>query len=1049
MRILFLQANPSDIDLYRRALSRTAPHFTFEAVETLQDAHALLSARSAESPDFDLVVADLHLPDGNGMDLLTHIRVNGLPYPFVIITGSGDEEAAVAALKAGADDYIVKSNGYLSRLVGVLENALKRHNSRSSRHERPLRVLYAEDNGTDADFTRRHLARHAPHIHLDVANNTHEIKQRFVNYGDPWRGHTANRSAVPTHNNGYDAVLLGYGLPGLNALEMIKELRQEHGVDVPLILITGQGGEEVARQALKLGATDYLVRDPGYLHRLPGALENALYRSQVAHEQEALRRSEERFRLLAENSLDVIFHCTLQPEFRFDYISPAVRTVTGYTPEDFYADPDLGRRIIHPEDWTRIKHHFHGERILEPSMTIRWLRKDGAVIWTEQNITPYYDDAGKLVAFESIARDVTARMLAEQELKRHHRLLEDIVDRLPVTLFMKDARSGQFVLWNKLCEKVFGLDARDVIGKTDYDFFPKEQADFFRQKDQETFLRREPIEIPEESVDSPSLGPLVLRTVKTPVYDDNGEPMLLMASSENITGRKQAEEALRESERRFRDILETIDLGAVILDLKGDVAFCNDFLLELTGWKRQEILGENWFDRLIPEEARNPMKSKYLARISAADIPTHYENEILTRQGQRRLMAWDYTILWDPAGRVVGTAGFGRDITERRRLEAQLHQAQKMEAMGTLAGGIAHDFNNILSAILGYTEMALFDTKEKTVIRANLQEVLKATSRARDLVKQILAFSRQSEQEKRPIQSKLIIKEALKLLRASLPSTIEIKQVITTTGAIMADPTQIHQVLMNLATNAAHAMRERGGTLEVSLVEVDLDAGALAGRSEARPGRYVRLTVSDTGHGIDPMQLGRIFDPFFTTKRQGEGTGMGLAVVHGIVGSHRGFIDVSSEPGKGTEFRVHFPGIAPVTEPETAPSKSLPMGRERVLFVDDEPALALVGKQMLERLGYEVVGRTASLEALETFRRHLADAPFDLVITDMTMPHMTGVELTRELLELDGRVRIILCTGFSELVTAEKALDMGIRAFIMKPLVMQELAEAVRKVLDS
>jgi CheY-like chemotaxis protein len=299
------------------------------------------------------------------------------------------------------------------------------------------------------------------------------------------------------------------------------------------------------------------------------------------------------------------------------------------------------------------------------------------------------------------------------------------------------------------------------------------------------------------------------------------------------------------------------------------------------------------------------------------------------------------------------------------------------------------------------------------------------------------------------MQSKLIIKEALKLLRASLPSTIEIKQTITTNGAIMADPTQMHQVLMNLATNAAHAMREQGGTLEVSLVEADLDAGALTAHPEARPGRYVRLAVSDTGHGIDPMQLGRIFDPFFTTKRLGEGTGMGLAVVHGIVGSHRGFIDVSSEPSKGTEFRVYFPGIASVTEPEAAPGKPLPMGRERVLFVDDEPALALVGKQMLERLGYQVVGRTASLEALETFRRQLADAPFDLVITDMTMPHMTGVELTKELLKLDGQVRIILCTGFSELVTAEKALDMGIRAFIMKPLVMQEIAEAVRKALDS
>jgi CheY-like chemotaxis protein len=369
-----------------------------------------------------------------------------------------------------------------------------------------------------------------------------------------------------------------------------------------------------------------------------------------------------------------------------------------------------------------------------------------------------------------------------------------------------------------------------------------------------------------------------------------------------------------------------------------------------------------------------------------------------------------------------------------------------MESIGTLAGGIAHDFNNILSAIMGYTELALDDIERDSQLYTNLQEVFRAGKRAKDLVQQILAFSRQSEQGRKPVQVKHIINEALKLLRSSLPTTIEVRRDIRSDALAMADPTQIHQILMNLCTNADHAMREKGGVLEVKLEDVELDADFTAAHPNIKPGAYINLTVSDTGHGIPPGVLERIFDPFFTTKEIGEGTGMGLSVVHGIVGSYGGAITAYSEPGQGSTFKVYLPIIERRKEPEIRTEESISTGSERILFVDDESVLVDMGKQILESLGYDVITRTSSIEALELFKAQ--PDRFELVITDMTMPNMTGDDLAQELMHIKPNIPIILCTGFSATIDEQKARAMGIRAFVLKPIVKREIAATIRKVLD-
>ncbi len=459
------------------------------------------------------------------------------------------------------------------------------------------------------------------------------------------------------------------------------------------------------------------------------------------------------------------------------------------------------------------------------------------------------------------------------------------------------------------------------------------------------------------------------------------------------------------------------------------------------------------FGRLHPDDFDNVASS---IQESARTLATFYcEFRVnLPRQGLR----WRWSQAQPERMPDGGTLWHGiiSDITERKQaeeekktLQAHLQQAQKMEAIGTLAGGIAHDFNNILGAILGYAELAQEDSPPGSDIRADVDQVVRATHRAKELVKQILAFSRQAEAEHIPLQPALIVKEAVKMLRASLPTTIDLRQDIDAqTGLVLADPTQIHQVLVNLCTNAFHAMEETGGILTISLKSTFLTREDLSCEQWVQPGAFVQLSIADTGPGIAPEIQKKMFDPYFTTKEVGKGTGMGLAIIHGIVKSYKGFVTCLSGPDNGTVFHVYLPVIGePVLlEVESPPSEPAQLGNEHILFIDDEDILAEMGKVMLERLGYRVTVRKNSLEALNTFLNQ--PERYDLVITDQTMPGMTGIDLARRMLQIRPGMPIILCTGYSSLISEDKAKSLGIKGFAMKPLAKKDIAAIIRKVLD-
>ncbi|MGE0083612.1 MAG: response regulator [Desulfococcaceae bacterium] len=513
-----------------------------------------------------------------------------------------------------------------------------------------------------------------------------------------------------------------------------------------------------------------------------------------------------------------------------------------------------------------------------------------------------------------------------------------------------------------------------------------------------------------------------------------------------------SDRALRESERKYREIFENVFDFWFTHDLDGNIMESNLPFKQGWGYENTDVTSMNIRDMLAPRYADR--FTSYMDRI-LHDGKYGGITCCLTRDGTERMLDFRVALIRDEKGRPFSVRGTARDVTERIQfekekadLEKQIRQSQKMQAIGTLAGGIAHDFNNILFPIIGYTEMVLERIAGDDPSRNDLEEVLRAANRAADMVRQILSFARQTEEEWKPMQIHPVIREALKLLKASLPATIEIRTDIPDgTDCVLADPSQIHQIIMNLCTNAYHAMREKGGILRVTLENLYIDAKNAVPVHDMTPGPWFRLTVSDTGCGMAPEVLERIFDPYFTTRPMGEGTGMGLAVVHRIVSNLRGHITVSSTEGEGSIFQIWLPRLESEIcehEPEV-PRKPLG-GNERILVVDDEQQIVDMIRKMLDGIGYDVTVRYSSPDALEAFRAN--PDRFDLVITDQTMPNLTGAEFCRELMRIRPDVRIILCTGFSDLISRKKAFDLGIRGFLMKPVEKNDLICTIRDVLD-
>jgi len=633
-------------------------------------------------------------------------------------------------------------------------------------------------------------------------------------------------------------------------------------------------------------------------------------------------------------------------------------------------------------------------------------------------------------------RDITFRTKAESALRESEGKFRDLAEKSMVGIYL--LQDGLFRYVNSELANIFGYDVDKIIDRLDVrdvifpDDWPQVEENLRRRISGELKSLRHSFRVLTKNREIRYAEVFSSRTVY------RGKPAVI-GTLLDITARRRVEEELK----RLSIAIEQADEDVVITDPEGVIQYVNPAFEKITGYSRTEAIGQT--PRILKSGIHQPYFYRELWNtIKGGHI---WKGTVTNRRKDGKLIEEDATIspLLSSAGTLTGYVALKRDVTDARKIEVQLRQSQKMEAIGVLAGGIAHDFNNILGAMMGYAELASFKTSDKK-INPYLEQILKSCDRARDLVKQILTFSRQREQEKKFVSVTPIVKEALKLLRASLPSTIEIIQTYEVQrDVIICDPTQIHQVLMNMCTNALHAMREKGGILKICLQEQEFATDNMYNLN-LKKGTYLQLIVSDTGTGIDPAIMDKIFDPFFTTKQLGEGTGLGLSVVYGIVKDIGGIISVESEPGKGTNFMIYLPLINGNKKTDEQKDLSVPHGNGCILYVDDEEPIASLGREMLTPLGYEVIACVSSSDALNIFRND--PARFDLIITDMTMPNMTGMTLAKEMIRIRPEIPIILSTGFSERITEEESGKNGIKEFLMKPVSLPVLAQAVKRVMD-
>ncbi len=751
---------------------------------------------------------------------------------------------------------------------------------------------------------------------------------------------------------------------------------------------------------------------------------------------EALGKSEEQFRTLVQNAPDAIF---IQIEERFAYVNEAAVRLYGAASENELLGRDIVERI-HPdyrgEIFKRIRSINEGAEP-HPPMEQKQLKLDGTIIYVEASATSirYRMSKGAIV----FVRDITERKKAGESLllseDKYRRLFEDAV----LGIF-RSTPEGKLIDVNPAYARMFGFDSPEEAKSQVNDVAVDLYADPSRRTEIVRLISDAGGPISAENRYRRKNGDLFTGNLHAwTVRDGEGKLLYLEGFIEDITERREAE-----AERlRLEKAIEQIAEGVMISDANFIVQYVNPAFEKITGYGRSEIIGQaasiiksDKYDGALYRKIYDTLKGgeAWSGRVQAMKkAGTVYEVEALTSPVR------------DESGTITNYISVSRDITREVRLESELQQAHKMEAIGTLAGGIAHDFNNLLAPIIGYAEMTLLNTPDLGPVRHGLEQILNAGIRAGDLVKQILAFSRFTpRQEMIPVEIDAVAIEALKLLRSSLPTTIEIRQNIEN-GAAIANATQIHQVMLNLCTNAAHAMDGRG-VLEVSLSRVDLSESDLADQSivDLEPGPHLKLCVSDTGSGMDAATLERIFDPYFTTREVGKGSGLGLAIVHGVIKRHGGAVTVRSELGKGTTFSVFIPATEAGAGPPVEAGVELPRGTERILLIDDERIVVEMETAILEQLGYKVTPRTDSMLALEIFRSR--PCAFDLVMTDYTMPKLTGLDLFKEIHQTRPDIPIILCTGFSEKITPEGLTDLGVE-LVMKPFSMKQIAESIHKVL--
>ena len=1269
MNVLYVEDNSSDADLVKRALSRTASYITLDWVTTCKEALAKLAACSPDRPLYDLLLTDMELPDGEGISLIPYLHEHNLPIAAVIITGMGSEEATVAALKVGINDYVAKQGDYLSRLPDILETALQRYRAETDLHPELFHVLYAEHDAMDIDLTVSHFSRYAPYIHLEIVRSAEDVLEKMP----------SSEKSFKDLQNVCDVLLVDYHLPHMKGVKLLKELLEVRRLDLAVVILAEHGDKESVMQAFRLGVMDYVVKHPAYLHQLVGVLENAFHRGQLAREQKALRASEEYFRSLIENTNDIIASFeggTIR------YISPSCERLLGYSPEELVGMQDMN--LVHPEDqlavldalaWAtanpgitsslveaRFRHkngswHYmealgkgtadpsSGQPIIIINMRDITQRKesedklfeseeryrtaiecsnDGVaivkgdkhiyvnrkfldifgydkpedIIGTSISFVACPDDRPTIIEYNrkrqqgepapsqytfkgikkdgtichihvsatamllkgepvslAFLRDITEHRLAEQKIIESEQSLHAILMASPIGIGRVRNRVVDWV--NESMCQISGYTPEELTGKSKRLFYESEEeyeragkllyaegqveaklrkkdgelryafiqlsptdstsfiftvTDMTQQKEAEKALKKSEVlyrTLVEKSSEilmlgnaergriyvSPNITTILgysveeflagnradfihpdsvsiresayswilehpgesvtfesrnrhkdgsWRWFETTVRNLLEEPNVnaIVMNLKDITERKKVEEALLESEVKYRTVVENSLVGFYIIQ-DNLFRFVNKRWCEIFGYTHEETV-----DKISPIDNAHPDDRKIVEenihkRITGQVDNIEYEFRSLRKDGDIiNVKVLGSSTMYNGRPAVTGTV---IDITREKTLESQLRQAQKMEAIGTLAGGVAHDFNNILTALTGYGTLLQLKLDKENPLRRYVDQILSASLKGANLTRSLLAFSRKQPIILNPINLNNIVKGTEKLLRRLLTEDIILKTFLASDDImLMADSTQIDQILFNLITNARDAM-PKGGSLTIETKTIVLDKGFTVTHGFGEPGKYALLSISDTGSGMDAAVKEHIFDPFFTTKEVGKGTGLGLSTVYGIVKQHNGYITIYSEPDIGTTIRVYLPLTGTIVEADTSSSESIRGGTETILVAEDNKEVRHLIKNILVEFGYTIIDAKDGEDAISKFNKH---KDIDLLILDSVMPKRNGKAVYDEISVTNPHIKTIFTSGYTRDVILDKGIEDKKFDFISKPLSPKELLEKVREVLD-
>lgn len=874
-----------------------------------------------------------------------------------------------------------------------------------------------------------------------------------------------NLALQSANNKAPDLIILDIGMPEMDGYEVCQILKENEKLkNIPVIFISGHADTENKVKAFKAGGVDYITKPfqvEEVLVRVRTHLD--LYKIRKNLDQLVLQRTEELKK--NEERLDLAHDAANMGMFDWDIINDQAVCneryfqLFGLKKQKRMLSVDDWLKMVHPDDRERArkevqvaldnKVRYNTEyRIIWPDKTVKWLNSKAKV---------YFNNNGVPYRMIGAITDITTQKELEKELhttQMHYtdyinysfdaisywKVPEGLKTDLPIETQIDMIMNSTCIDANRICWESFGLKSKEELINKKYIYLIKEtNIDRFQ-----TFIKNNYQQNNFRAYEIMPFGTKYYWLENMYGVVENKILKNIWVSAKDITELANAQESLKDSEKNYRTVADyTYDWEYWQLP-NGTLKYVSPSCKRVTGYTPEDFIkNPDLINKIIYEpDQKHWKKHKQLIK----KHPIYIEFRINTKKNVIRWIGHECQTIYDSDGKELGIRVSNRDITELKKTQEQLIQAQKMESLGHLAGGIAHDFNNILSAIIISAEMIRDDVSPESSIKEDIDQILKASTRAKHLVTQILSFSRQSKEIKSPIHLRSIIKEVADLLRASLPSTIEIRtNIIRDTKPVLANATKLHEVIMNLCTNAAYAMEDRG-ILEINYEEKQIESDLQGKTGIIKPGFYSIIRIKDTGCGIPDDALNNIFDPYFTTKPIGEGTGLGLAVVFGIIQSHNGNIILETEPGKGTEFQILIPKTDEKPKEIYANGLAIEGGNETIMFIDDEEIICRLINNLLKKLGYTVFDFSDSKKALQAFKEN--PEKYDIVITDQTMPVMTGLELSRELLQIRQNIPIILITGYSKKVDEEKVKKIGVKAFCMKPIHKDELASKIRALLD-